>query len=301
MKLSEEEQDLYIKEKSECESKISEHLKQKEEYIKIGDYERAKKENQIVENLKLKLQNIELRKLETLQNKQINLLNFNYEETLKQTRDRYEIKLRTAEIKHEQNLQRLKIKRKQELKEIDIKYAYQKKHSPEYKAMEEEEKKLLEMNRFDEAIALQKLRKKKEEEDNIRYRMIHRNEIETLKKNVDNNYNKEFNNFQNRRFAEIEMIKKEMNIELDNLDKKFNKRRHDLITIEKNKNLIKNNIPLNKSRLLDKNTKTPIKKVNIKRVFSPKTININNKIKHSLKKSSSKTKNKRKQSAKVKK
>jgi hypothetical protein len=190
MKLSEEEQDLYIKEKSECESKISEHLKQKEEYIKIGDYERAKKENQIVENLKLKLQNIELRKLETLQNKQINLLNFNYEETLKQTRDRYEIKLRTAEIKHEQNLQRLKIKRKQELKEIDIKYAYQKKHSPEYKAMEEEEKKLLEMNRFDEAIALQKLRKKKEEEDNIRYRMIHRNEIETLKKNVDNNYNK---------------------------------------------------------------------------------------------------------------
>ena len=31
MKLSEEEQDLYIKEKSECESKISEHLKQKEE------------------------------------------------------------------------------------------------------------------------------------------------------------------------------------------------------------------------------------------------------------------------------
>ncbi len=301
MKLSEEEQDLYIKEKSECESKISEHLKQKEEYIKIGDYERAKKENQIVENLKLKLQNIELRKLETLQNKQINLLNFNYEETLKQTRDRYEIKLRTAEIKHEQNLQRLKIKRKQELKEIDIKYAYQKKHSPEYKAMEEEEKKLLEMNRFDEAIALQKLRKKKEEEDNIRYRMIHRNEIETLKKNVDNNYNKEFNNFQNRRFAEIEMIKKEMNIELDNLDKKFNKRRHDLITIEKNKNLIKNNIPLNKSRLLDRNTKTPIKKVNIKRVFSPKTININNKIKHSLKKSSSKTKNKRKQSAKVKK
>ena len=301
MKLSEEEQDLYIKEKSECESKISEHLKQKEEYIKIGDYERAKKENQIVENLKLKLQNIELRKLETLQNKQINLLNFNYEETLKQTRDRYEIKLRTAEIKHEQNLQKLKIKRKQELKEIDIKYAYQKKHSPEYKAMEEEEKKLLEMNRFDEAIALQKLRKKKEEEDNIRYRMIHRNEIETLKKNVDNNYNKEFNNFQNRRFAEIEMIKKEMNIELDNLDKKFNKRRHDLITIEKNKNLIRNNIPLNKSRLLDRNTKTPIKKVNIKRVFSPKTININNKIKHSLKKSSSKTKNKRKQSAKVKK
>ena len=299
MKLSEEEQDLYIKEKSECESKISEHLKQKEEYIKIGDYERAKKENQIVENLKQKLQNIELRKLETLQSKQINILNFNYEETLKQTKDRYEIKLRTAEMKHEQNLQKLKIKRKQELKEIDIKYAYQKKHSPEYKAMEEEEKKLLEMNRFDEAIALQKLRKKKEEEDNIRYRMIHRNEIETLKKNVDNNYNKEFNNFQNRRFAEIEMIKKEMNIELDNLDKKFNKRRHDLITVEKNKNLIKNNIPLNKSRILNRNTKTPIKKINIKRVFSPKTIDINNKIKLSLKKS--KSKNKRKQSAKIKK
>ena len=165
--------------------------------------------------------------------------------------------------------------------------------------MEEEEKKLLEMNRFDEAIALQKLRKKKEEEDNIRYKMIHRNEIETLKKNVDNNYNKEYTNFQNRKFTEIEMIKKEMNLELDNLDKKFNKRRQDLITIEKNKNLIKNNIPLNKSRLLNKIIKTPNKKTNIKRVFSPKTINMNNKNKLSLKKSTSK--NKRKQSAKDKK
>ena len=299
MKLTEEEEDLFKKEKSECESKISQHLQQKEEYIKIEDYEKAKKENQKIENLKQKLQNIELKKLETLQSKQINKLNFNYEESLKQTKDRYEIKLRTTEIKYEQILQKLKHKRKQELKEIEIKFAYQKKHSPEYKAMEEEEKKLLEMNRFDEAIALQKLRKKKEEEDNIRYKMIHRNEIETLKKNVDNNYNKEYTNFQNRKFTEIEMIKKEMNLELDNLDKKFNKRRQDLITIEKNKNLIKNNIPLNKSRLLNKIIKTPNKKTNIKRVFSPKTLNVNNRNKLSLKKSTSK--NKRKPSAKVKK
>ena len=270
MELTEEEKDLYTKQKSECESKISEHLKQKEEYIKIGDYEKAKKENQTVENFKQKLQNIELRKLETLQSKQINQLNFNYEETLKQTKDRYEIRLRTAEIKYEQNLQKLKNKRKLELKEVEIKYAYQKKHSPEYKAMEEEEKKLLEMNRFDEAIALQKLRKKKEEEDNIRYRMIHRNEMETLKKNVYSNYNKEYTNLQNRKSNEIEMIKKEMNIALDNLDKRFNKRRHDIIVIERNKNLLKNNIPLAKSQLVNRTSTTPNKRVNIKRVFSPK-------------------------------
>ena len=298
MKLSEEEQDLYIKEKSECESKISEHLKQKVEYIKIGDYEKAKKENQTVENFKQKLQNIELRKLETLQSKQINQLNFNYEETLKQTKDRYEIRLRTAEIKYEQNLQKLKNKRKLELKEVEIKYAYQKKHSPEYKAMEEEEKKMLEMNRFDEAIALQKLRKKKEEEDNIRYRMIHRNEMETLKKNVYSNYNKEYTNLQNRKSNEIEMIKKEMNIALDNLDKRFNKRRHDIIVIERNKNLLKNNIPLAKSQLVNRTSTTPNKSVNIniKRVFSPK---IQPKTKIKIIKPSSK--GKRKQSAKSKK
>ena len=298
MELTEEEKDLYTKQKSECESKISEHLKQKEEYIKIGDYEKAKKENQTVENFKQKLQNIELRKLETLQSKQINQLNFNYEETLKQTKDRYEIRLRTAEIKYEQNLQKLKNKRKLELKEVEIKYAYQKKHSPEYKAMEEEEKKLLEMNRFDEAIALQKLRKKKEEEDNIRYRMIHRNEMETLKKNVYSNYNKEYTNLQNRKSNEIEMIKKEMNIALDNLDKRFNKRRHDIIVIERNKNLLKNNIPLAKSQLVNRNSTTPNKRVNIniKRVFSPK---IQTKTKIKIIKPSSK--GKRKQSAKSKK
>ena len=298
MELTEEEKDLYTKQKSECESKISEHLKQKEEYIKIGDYEKAKKENQTVENFKQKLQNIELRKLETLQSKQINQLNFNYEETLKQTKDRYEIRLRTAEIKYEQNLQKLKNKRKLELKEVEIKYAYQKKHSPEYKAMEEEEKKLLEMNRFDEAIALQKLRKKKEEEDNIRYRMIHRNEMETLKKNVYSNYNKEYTNLQNRKSNEIEMIKKEMNIALDNLDKRFNKRRHDIIVIERNKNLLKNNIPLAKSQLVNRTSTTPNKRVNIniKRVFSPK---IQNKTKIKIIKPSSK--GKRKQSTKSKK
>ena len=298
MELTEEEKDLYTKQKSECESKISEHLKQKEEYIKIGDYEKAKKENQTVENFKQKLQNIELRKLETLQNKQINQLNFNYEETLKQTKDRYEIRLRTAEIKYEQNLQKLKNKRKLELKEVEIKYAYQKKHSPEYKAMEEEEKKLLEMNRFDEAIALQKLRKKKEEEDNIRYRMIHRNEMETLKKNVYSNYNKEYTNLQNRKSNEIEMIKKEMNIALDNLDKRFNKRRHDIIVIERNKNLLKNNIPLAKSQLVNRTSTTPNKRVNIniKRVFSPK---IQTKTKIKVIKPSSK--GKRKQSTKSKK
>lgn len=298
MELTEEEKDLYTKQKSECESKISEHLKQKEEYIKIGDYEKAKKENQTVENFKQKLQNIELRKLETLQSKQINQLNFNYEETLKQTKDRYEIRLRTAEIKYEQNLQKLKNKRKLELKEVEIKYAYQKKHSPEYKAMEEEEKKLLEMNRFDEAIALQKLRKKKEEEDNIRYRMIHRNEMETLKKNVYSNYNKEYTNLQNRKSNEIEMIKKEMNIALDNLDKRFNKRRHDIIVIERNKNLLKNNIPLAKSQLVNRTSTTPNKRVNIniKRVFSPK---IQTKTKIKVIKPSSK--GKRKQSAKSKK
>ena len=298
MELTEEEKDLYTKQKSECESKISEHLKQKEEYIKIGDYEKAKKENQTVENFKQKLQNIELRKLETLQSKQINQLNFNYEETLKQTKDRYEIRLRTAEIKYEQNLQKLKNKRKLELKEVEIKYAYQKKHSPEYKAMEEEEKKLLEMNRFDEAIALQKLRKKKEEEDNIRYRMIHRNEMETLKKNVYSNYNKEYTNLQNRKSNEIEMIKKEMNIALDNLDKRFNKRRHDIIVIERNKNLLKNNIPLAKSQLVNRTSTTPNKRVNIniKRVFSPK---IQTKTKIKIIKPSSK--GKRKQSTKSKK
>ena len=298
MELTEEEKYLYTKQKSECESKISEHLKQKEEYIKIGDYEKAKKQNQTVENFKQKLQNIELRKLETLQSKQINQLNFNYEETLKQTKDRYEIRLRTAEIKYEQNLQKLKNKRKLELKEVEINNAYQKKHSPEYKAMEEEEKKLLEMNRFDEAIVLQKLRKKKEEEDNIRYRMIHRNEMETLKKNVYSNYNKEYTNLQNRKSNEIEMIKKEMNIALDNLDKRFNKRRHDIIVIERNKNLLKNNIPLAKSQLVNRTSTTPNKRVNIniKRVFSPK---IQTKTKIKVIKPSSK--GKRKQSAKSKK
>ena len=299
MQLTEEEEDFFKKEKLECETKISEHLKQKEEFIKQGDYESAKKENQIAEFLLKHLEKIELKKMKTLKDKQISKLNFNYEETLKQTRDEYEIKLRTAEMKYDEHLQKLKNKRKQIIKDVEIKYAYQQKHSPEYKAMEEEEKKLLEMNRFDEAIALQKLRKKKEEEDDIRYRMIHKNEMENLRRNVYNNFNKEFTNLQNRTNNEIEMIKKEMNIALDNLDKRFNKRRHDLITLENKKDSIKNNIPLARSRIFNKPSNTALKTNNIKRIFSPNATKLKNKNKFSLKRPTSK--NKRKQSAKVKK
>ncbi len=264
MELSQEEEDLYKKKKSECETKISEHIKEKEEYIKQGDYEKAKIENQIVENLMKRLEGLELKKMKTLKDKQISKLNFNYEELIKQTKDEYEIKLRTAELKYDENLQKLKNKRKQMLKDVEIKYAYQKKYSPEYKAMEEEEIKLLQMNRFDEAIALQKLRKKKEEEDDVRYRMIHRNEMESLKKNVDINYNKEFTNLQNRKNNEIEMIKKEMNIALDNIDKRFNKRRHDLIILEASRNSLTNKISLTKSRIFSAS-----KISNMKRIFNP--------------------------------
>ena len=296
MELTEEENNIYIKEKTEYNNKILEHIKQKDEYIKLGDYEKAKQENQIVENLRTSLQDLELKKLQDIKNKQISKLSFNYDETLKQTKLKYEIRIKTAEQKYEQFFQKLKEKRKQELKEVEIKYAYQQKHSPEYKAMEEEEKKLLEMNRFDEAIALQKLRKKKEEEDNIRYKLIHKNEIENLKRNVEINYNKEYTNFQNRKNNEIEMIKKEMNIALDNLDKRSNKREKDLISLQKNKELIKNNIQLEKSRFLFNNQSIDNKKNNIKRIFSPTNLNRNNKNTSSIKKSP--IKKKRKQSAK---
>ena len=232
--------------------------------------------------------------MKTLKDKQISKLNFNYEETLKQTRDEYEIKLRTAEMKYDEHLQKLKNKRKQIIKDVEIKYAYQKKYSPEYKAMEEEEIKLLQNNRFDEAIALQKLRKKKEEEDDIRYRMIHKNEMENLKKNVDNNFNKEFTNLQNRKNNEIEMIKKEMNIALDNLDKRFNKRRHDLIVLETSKNSLKNKKPLSKSRI-----SSASKVTNMKRIFNP--ISFSAKSKNKLPFQKPKFKIKRKQSAQTKK
>ena len=294
MQLTEEEEDFFKKEKLECETKISEHLKQKEEYIKQGDYESAKKENQIAEILLKHLEKIELKKMKTLKDKQISKLNFNYEETLKQTRDEYEIKLRTAEMKYDEHLQKLKNKRKQIIKDVEIKYAYQKKYSPEYKAMEEEEIKLLQNNRFDEAIALQKLRKKKEEEDDIRYRMIHRNEMENLKKNVYSNFNKEFINLQNRKNNEIEMIKKEMNIALDNLDKRFNKRRHDLIVLETSKNSLKNKKPLSKSRI-----SSASKVTNMKRIFNP--ISFSAKSKNKLPFQKPKFKIKRKQSAQTKK
>ena len=151
-----------------------------------------------------------------------------------------------------------------------------KKHSPEYIAMEAEEKKLLKNNRFDEAIALQKLRKKKEEEDNARYRLLHKAEIETLKKNLTNKYNKEVNNFKK--------------------NKQFNNRRHDLINIQNNKKLITNNVPLAKSRQFKKHN-TNLSKSTIQRIMGPLNVSTLNEKKESNTKK--KSMGKRLKSAKV--
>ena len=277
MELTQEEKELFEKEKNDYEIEMLEHQKLKEEYMEKEEYEKAKKENEQIEKLKIKIQEVETKKLEKIQKKEMEKLNKNYDEIIKETKDKYEIKIKNAEESYQNGLNELKEKYKQDLKKIEKKYSAQKKHSPEYKAMEIEEKKLLKNNRFDEAIALQKLRKKKEEEDNKRYLTICNAEIETLKRNLTNKHTKELNNYKNNKMNEIELIKKEMNIVLDNIDKQFNNRRHDLISIQNNNNLIKKNEPLAKSRQIYRKSSKDNVNTSIKRIFGP--LNLNKSIK----------------------
>lgn len=272
MDLTEEEKTEFEKEKNEIEKQIIEHQKLKEDYMESGDYVKAKKENEEVEKLKKQSQLVESKKLEKVQKKEITKLHCNYDEIIKETKKNYEEKIKSIENSLLKGLNELNDKYKNDLKKIEKKYALSKKHSPEYIAMEVEEKKLLKGNRFDEAIVLQKLRKKKEEEDNKRYFVIQKGEIETLKRNLTNKYNKEINNFKNNKKNEIDLIRNEMNITLDNIDKQFNNRRHDLISIQKNKSLIKFNVPLAKSRQMYRKTSNAGESASIKRIFGPLTL-----------------------------
>jgi len=279
MELTQKEEEFFKKEKEDLVKEISEHQQFKIEYMKNGDYVKAKNENQEIEKLKIKIQEIESKKLDKIQKKEIKKLNNNYDEIIKEAKSNYETKIKNAEESCKKGVKEINDKYKKDLKEIEKKYILKQKHSPEYTAMEVEEKKLLENNRFDEAIVLQKLRKKKEEEDNAKYLMLHKAEIETLKRNLTNKYNKELNNFKNNKTNEIDLIKKEMNIALDNIDKQFNNRRHELISIQNNKNLIKKNVPLAKSRQIY-SRKSSAKQVssNIQRIMGPLTANnVNNK------------------------
>ena len=78
-----------------------------------------------------------------------------------------------------------------------------------------------------------------------------------------------------------------MNIALDNIDKQFNNRRHDLISIQNNKSLIKKNVPLAKSRQIYGKASTNSENDNIKRIFGPLTINNFNQKKIPMKKMTS--------------
>ena len=296
MELTQEEKEFFEKEKNEYEKEMLERHKLKEEYMENEEYEKAKKENEQIEKIKIKLQEIETKKLEKIQKKEMEKLNNNYDEIIKETKEKYEIKIKNAEESYQKGLNELNEKYKQDLRKIEQKYNLQKKHSPEYKAMEIEEKKLLKNNRFDEAIALQKLRKKKEEEDNKRYLTRSNAEIETLKRNLTNKHNKELNNYKKNKLNEIDLIKKEMNIALDNIDKQFNNRRHDLISIQNNNNLIKKNVPLAKSRQIYRKTSKYNVNSSIQRIFGPLNLNKTNQTKIPINK---KSKGKKRKSTKI--
>lgn len=272
MDLTQEENEFFEKEKKDYEEQISFHQKLKEQYMESEEYQKAKKENTKIEQLKKSIQGLESSKLKIIQKKERAKLNNNYDEIIKETKNKYETKIKNAEESYQKGLKEMSEKYNNELKNIDKKYILEKKHSPEYNAMLIEEKRLLKNDRFDEAIALQKLRKKKEEEDNKRYLMIHNKEIETLKRNLTNKHNKEVNNFQKNKMNEIDLIKKEMNIALDNIDKQFNNRRHELISIQNNESLINKNVSLAKSRIIYKKTYTTNDMPNAKRIFGPLSI-----------------------------
>jgi hypothetical protein len=271
MDSSENENDSFEEEKTYCQKEISEHEELKQLYMENEQYVKAKKENEIIEQLKKKIQGMENTKLETEQKKEIIELNSNYDEIIKETRDKYEAKIRRVEQISRKGLYEMNEKYKKDLKNIEKKYAMSKKHSPEYMAMAAEEKKLLKNNRFDEAIALQKLRKKKEEEDNKRYLTLHKIEIENLKKNLTNKYNKEVNNFKNNKKNEIDLLTTQMNITLDNIDKQFNNRRHDLISMQNHKMQVQNNVPFAKGREYKRNNSN-LSRSTFKRIMGPMTL-----------------------------
>ena len=296
MESSENENDSFEEEKTYTQKEISEHEELKQLYMENEQYVKAKKENEIIEQLKKKLQGMENTKLETEQRKEITELNSNYDEIIRETRDKYEAKIRRVEQICRKGLYEMNEKYKRDLKNIEKKYAMSKKHSPEYMAMAAEEKKLLKNNRFDEAIALQKLRKKKEEEDNKRYLTLHKIEIENLKKNLTNKYNKEVNNFKNNRKNEIDLLRTQMNMTLDNIDKQFNNRRYDLISMQNHKMLVQNNVPFAKGREYKRNNSN-LSRSTFKRIMGPMTLNNFNEKKETPNKKLSK--GKRLKSAKV--
>ena len=74
-----------------------------------------------------------------------------------------------------------------------------------------------------------------------------------------------------------------MNIALDNIDKQFNNRRHDLISIQNNESLIKKNVPLAKSRQIFRKTSKG-ENSSIKRIFGPLSLSTLNQKKIPMKK-----------------
>ncbi len=273
MELTKEENQKFVKEKSRYEGKIKEHEKQKILYMEKGEYDKAKKENEEIDKLKEKVKGVDYKKIELIHDKQNDTLENNYDEIIKEIKSNYTEKIKEAEDSYQKGLKELKNKNKKELKALELNSSSNQKPSVEYSKLELEEKKLLEMNKFDEAIVIQKRRKRQGEIDKEKFNTENKFKLETLKRNLIIKQNKELENYKEKKNNDIELIKKEMETMLENVDQLFNNKKFNLTIFQNNKNLYKTNSSLAKSR---ENYGKLNKKKNlasIKRIISP--INLN--------------------------
>ena len=272
MESKDDDKKKYEKLKEIYKNNIKTHEENKDAFIKNGDYVKAKKENQKIENFKNKLKKVEEKSKTTVKEKEFKQLKLNFDTSMNDIKSNYESKIKVAETDLQNGIKELNKKYKKDLNAIEKNFYTEQKPSSEFKALEKEEQELLKKNLFDEAIAVQKMKKKQGEADKAKFLLSNKMKLEALKRNLTEKHNKDLNNFKENCNNNIELMKNEMNRAMDNLCKQYNNRRHDLMNIQGNNNLYKTNPSLAKSREMNiKSAKYPKKKYSIKRLIGPMT------------------------------
>ena len=271
MESNDNEELKYEKLKDIYQRDIKLHETKKEAFVKNGDYQKAKKESQKIENFKNKIKKLEEKSKSNLQEKDFKQLKSNFDTSMADIKSDYESKIKEAETNLENGIKKLNIKYKKELNAIEKNFYTEQKPSPEFRALEKQEQELLKTDRFDEAIVVQKMKKKQGDADKAKFLLSNKMKLESLKRNLTNKHNKDLINYKENCNNNIELIKNEMNKAMDNLCKQYNNKRHELINIQGNNNIYKTNPALAKSREVILQSAKKLKRNETIRLIRPMT------------------------------
>lgn len=224
----------------------------KTKYISKGQYEKAKQCTQKVSELKTSEKNKKKKDLVEQQSAEAEMLDQQYKEEVEKLNLIWDKKFEALQEKSKKAEEKINEKQQKEMEELyttfEKKFPATIKFSKEYLALENQEKNLVKLQKFDEAKIIKKKKEEQKQKDTDKW---NKDKTEKIKNQVIQKSNKHINekNVLKKKFeVELNLLRMEKQKDLQHLDKKFHNKKQELDLQQKSERKLADNELINKKK-----------------------------------------------------